>query len=63
MKLKTLRLKNFRGYYEETSIDFSHLTAFVGKNYMGKSSILEALDIFLIILVQALDELYLPLIY
>ncbi len=46
MKLKTLKLKNFRCYKDEISIDFCDLTAFVGKNDIGKSCILEALDIF-----------------
>lgn len=46
MKIKTLKIKNFRGYYGETIINFENLTAFVGKNDMGKSSILEALDVF-----------------
>lgn len=46
MKIKSLRIKNFRGYCDETTINFEDLTAFVGQNDMGKSSILEALDIF-----------------
>lgn len=46
MKIETLRIKNFRGYNGETEINFENLTAFVGKNDIGKSSILEALDIF-----------------
>lgn len=46
MKIVTLRIKNFRGYYGETIVNFEDLTAFVGKNDIGKSSILEALDIF-----------------
>lgn len=46
MKIETLRIKNFRGYCGETTISFEDLTAFVGKNDMGKSSILEALDVF-----------------
>lgn len=46
MKIQTLRIKNFRGYCGETSINFDNLTAFVGKNDIGKSSILEALDVF-----------------
>jgi len=37
---------NFRGYKEEVSIDFNDLNVFVGKNDIGKSTILEALDIF-----------------
>lgn len=46
MRLKTLKLSNFRGYKNETVIEFDNLTTFVGKNDIGKSSILEALDIF-----------------
>lgn len=46
MKLTKLKIKNFRGYKEEIAIDFGNLTAFVGKNDIGKSTILEALDIF-----------------
>lgn len=46
MKLKQLKLKNFRGYKEEILIEFENLTAFVGKNDVGKSTILEALEIF-----------------
>lgn len=44
--MKTIKIKNFRSYKDEVSIDFCDLTAFVGKNDIGKSSILEALDIF-----------------
>ncbi len=46
MKIKKIRLNNFRIYQEETTIDFKDLTVFVGKNDIGKSTILEALDIF-----------------
>lgn len=46
MKIKSLTLKNFRSYNGETTIDFDDLTAFVGQNDIGKSSILEALDVF-----------------
>ena len=46
MKLKQLRIKNFRGYSNETVVNFDDFTAFVGKNDIGKSSVLEALDIF-----------------
>jgi putative ATP-dependent endonuclease of OLD family len=47
VKLKTLILKNFRGYGSDTRIPLADFTAFVGRNDVGKSSILEALDIFL----------------
>lgn len=46
MKVKSVILENFRIFKERTIIDFENLTAFIGKNDLGKSSILEALDIF-----------------
>ena len=46
MRLIGLKLRNFRGYKEETYISFNDLTTFVGKNDAGKSTILEALEIF-----------------
>lgn len=46
MKLRKLKLENFRGYKVETVVDINDLNVFVGKNDIGKSTILEALDIF-----------------
>ncbi len=46
MKLNKLKLKNFRSYSQETEINVSDLNVIIGKNDVGKSSILEALDIF-----------------
>lgn len=46
MKIKSIKIKNFRSYREETIICFDDLTVLVGKNDIGKSTILEALDIF-----------------
>lgn len=46
MRLKSFSLKNFRGYRDEVHINMSDLTVFVGRNDIGKSTILEALDIF-----------------
>lgn len=46
MKIDSVKIKNFRGYKEETEIKLNDLTVFVGKNDIGKSTILEALDIF-----------------
>ena len=46
MKLSKLKLENFRAYKDETTIEFNDLNVFVGKNDIGKSTILEALDIF-----------------
>lgn len=46
MKLHSLYLKNFRGYREET-INFSeNMNVIIGRNDVGKSTILEALEIF-----------------
>ena len=46
MKLKTIILKNFRGYAGEYRIPVGNLTALIGKNDAGKSTILDALGIF-----------------
>lgn len=46
MRLKTLFIKNFRCYADEIMISLDELTTVVGKNDIGKSSILEALEIF-----------------
>ncbi len=46
MKLKKIKLKNFRSYKNEVEIEISEFNAFIGKNDIGKSTILEALDIF-----------------
>lgn len=46
MRLKTVSIKNFRCYRQEIVASFESLTTFVGKNDIGKSSILEALEIF-----------------
>lgn len=46
MRIKSMTLQNFRRYSNAVTIEFENLTAFVGKNDAGKSSILEALDIF-----------------
>lgn len=47
MRLFDIKLKNFRGYREDTSILFDNLTAFIGKNDAGKSTVLDALNIVL----------------
>jgi len=46
MRIKKLILKNFRIFKEKTVIELDNLTAFIGKNDIGKSTILDALDIF-----------------
>lgn len=46
MKLLSVTLQNFRGYRDPVTIPLDDFTAFVGRNDVGKSTILEALDIF-----------------
>lgn len=46
MKLKQLKLRNFRCYREETVVELGELVVFVGRNDAGKSTLFEALDIF-----------------
>ncbi len=46
MKIKRMCITNFRGYRERTEIKFDDITVFVGRNDIGKSTILEALDLF-----------------
>lgn len=46
MKLQEMKLENFRGYGRECHLLFDDLTVLVGRNDAGKSSLLDALDIF-----------------
>lgn len=47
MKLKSIYLENFRGYRGGLRISINeNITTFVGRNDIGKSTILEALEIF-----------------
>lgn len=46
MILSELIMKNFRSYKDEVRIPISSLTAIIGKNDIGKSTILEAMEIF-----------------
>lgn len=46
MRFESVSIKNFRCYREEVNVRFDGLTTFIGKNDIGKSSVLEALEIF-----------------
>jgi putative ATP-dependent endonuclease of OLD family len=46
MKIASITIENFRGYTNPTIITFNDLTILIGKNDIGKSTVLEALDIF-----------------
>ena len=47
MKITKLILENFRGFYGKHEISLDNFNVFIGKNDQGKSSILEAIDIFI----------------
>lgn len=44
MKLEKIIISNFRSFGERCKIDFSNLTAFIGNNGAGKSTVLESLS-------------------
>ncbi|MEK7794297.1 MAG: ATP-binding protein [Candidatus Hydrogenedentota bacterium] len=46
MRLISIYLENFRAYREPARIDLDDFTAFIGRNDVGKSTILEAMEIF-----------------
>ena len=46
MKLKKVIVENFRSYNERIEVEIENLTTFIGQNDVGKSTILEALEIF-----------------
>lgn len=46
VKIHSIEIKNFRSYRENTKVVLDDLTVFVGKNDIGKSTILEAFDVF-----------------
>ncbi|MBI3292228.1 MAG: ATP-binding protein, partial [Elusimicrobia bacterium] len=47
MRLKQLKVTNFRCFENETVVDLDNLTVFIGKNDSGKSSLFDATDIFI----------------
>ncbi|OQW38831.1 MAG: ATP/GTP-binding protein [Proteobacteria bacterium SG_bin4] len=46
MKIKSISINRFRGYANPVSVEMDDLLVLVGKNDIGKSTILEALDFF-----------------
>ncbi|MBD2655360.1 ATP-binding protein [Synechocystis sp. FACHB-383] len=46
MKIKSVTISCFRGYATSVKVEVNNLCVLVGKNDIGKSTILEALDIF-----------------
>lgn len=46
MKLTEIKLQNFRGYRNETSVRIENFTVLIGRNDAGKSTLLDALNVF-----------------
>src|SRR3989339_1856682 len=46
MRLRKLKITNFRCYKDEVVINIDNLTVFIGKNDSGKSSLFDACDLF-----------------
>ena len=46
VKLRKVAIKNFRAYSERVEFSVDEITAIIGKNDIGKSTILDALDVF-----------------
>lgn len=55
MKLERVIIEGFRSYRERIEIEISDMTAFIGENDVGKTSILEALDGFFNDVISAQD--------
>ena len=46
MKLEKIIIENFRGYQGRTEVSLDDLTALIGRNDVGKTTILDALGVF-----------------
>ncbi|WP_433578569.1 ATP-binding protein [Nocardia brasiliensis] len=46
MRLRKVKIRNFRCYTDQVEVEFDSLTSIIGRNDAGKSTILEALAIF-----------------
>lgn len=46
MKLKSVTIENFRAYKNPTTVEFTDMNGLIGRNDVGKTSILDALGIF-----------------
>lgn len=55
MRLVKVKIKNFRCYKDETPFKLDDLTAIIGKNDIGKSAIVEAIDGFFNDSIEAAD--------
>ncbi|MFQ2169568.1 AAA family ATPase [Aeromonas veronii] len=46
MRLEKIIIENYRGYHGRIEVSLNDLTAFIGKNDVGKTTILDALGVF-----------------
>ena len=46
MRLVAITVENFRGYLEPTTVKIANITSVIGRNDVGKSTLLDALEIF-----------------
>lgn len=54
--LKSFKVKNFKAICDSKTINFTPLTVFIGNNGSGKSSIIEALSTYQMIVRDGLDK-------
>lgn len=57
MRLVQVKVCNFRCFKDETTVDMDNLVVFIGRNDSGKSSLLDAMNIFLNDSVPEQDDL------
>ncbi len=55
MTLQSVRVRNFKAIVDSGTVRFGPLTAFIGHNGSGKSSLIEALETYQSIIVDGLD--------
>ena len=60
LSLSSFCLKSFKAVQDSKTIKFTPLTAFVGNNGSGKSSIVEAMETFQSVVLNGLDEAMIP---
>jgi len=60
LALSSFRLLNFKAVQDSKTIKFTPVTAFIGNNGSGKSSIIEALEMFYTLAIKGIDEAMQP---